>query len=91
MSTPNSANILTTGLKSSLFKNVQSTPKSNNGPKAFYLFTPGNEFPPGKLKRRAALGPILDDIAGLRGTFRNFFKAIQNGLELSHDLYEKTI
>lgn len=37
----------------------------------------------------AAIGPVLDHIAALRGPISQFFQALQNGLELSHRLYEK--
>ncbi len=38
----------------------------------------------------APIGPVLDHIAALRGPISQFFQAMQNGLELTHQLYENT-
>ncbi|RUR09616.1 hypothetical protein [Legionella septentrionalis] len=43
-----------------------------------------------ELVKREAIGPVLDHIAALRGPISQFFQAVQNGLGLSHALYEKT-
>ena len=40
--------------------------------------------------KTAEIGPVLDHIAALRGPVSQFFQAVQNGLELTHELYEKT-
>jgi hypothetical protein len=39
--------------------------------------------------RLEAIGPVLDHISALRGPISQFFQALQNGLEVSHQLYEK--
>ncbi len=40
--------------------------------------------------KHAAIGPVHDHIAALRGPISQFFQAVQNGLELTNQLYEKT-
>ena len=40
--------------------------------------------------RTAEIGPVLDHITALRGPVSQFFQAVQSGLELTHELYEKT-
>lgn len=42
------------------------------------------------LIKKEALGPVFDHIAALRGPISQFYQAIQNGLEKSQRLYEKT-
>ncbi|ETO92464.1 hypothetical protein [Legionella oakridgensis] len=42
-----------------------------------------------QLVKRAAIGPVLDHIAALRGPVSQFFQAIQHGLTISHDFYAK--
>jgi hypothetical protein len=39
--------------------------------------------------QKEALGPVLDHIAALRGPISRFYQALQNGLVLAHQLYEK--
>ncbi|KTD65490.1 hypothetical protein [Legionella spiritensis] len=43
----------------------------------------------GELNKRAAIGPIFDHIAALRGPVSQFFQAIQHGMTLSAQLYQK--
>ena len=40
--------------------------------------------------KTAEIGPVLVHISALRGPVSQFYQAVQNGLELTHDLYEKT-
>ncbi|WP_133128411.1 hypothetical protein [Legionella nagasakiensis] len=42
-----------------------------------------------QLIKRAAIGPVLDHIAALRGPVSQFFQAIQHGLAISHDFYAR--
>ncbi|MCL9684838.1 hypothetical protein [Legionella maioricensis] len=37
-----------------------------------------------------AIGPLYDHIAALRGPISQFFQAIQHGIGLAHELYQKT-
>ena len=42
------------------------------------------------IKLGAMVGPVLDEIAALRGPISQFYQAILNGLEVSHQLHEYT-
>jgi hypothetical protein len=43
-----------------------------------------------QLTQVEAVGPLYDHIAALRGPISQFFQAIQHGIGLAHELYQKT-